>query len=56
MLDEKQIENIKNYADEIVTLESFFEAVRLRPGMYIGSIGAKGFLSMIREIFQNSLD
>lgn len=56
MLDKKQIESIKNYADEIVTLESFFEAVRLRPGMYIGSIGAKGFLSMIREIFQNSLD
>ena len=49
-------DNIKNYGDEIKTLESFVEAVRLRPGMYIGSIGDKGFLSMIREIFQNSFD
>lgn len=52
----KNIDNIKNYANEIVTLESFVEAVRQMPGMYIGPLSNAGFLNMFREIFQNSLD
>jgi len=48
--------NIKNYSKEIITLEDFVEAVRLNFGMYIGYGGNKGFINMIREIFQNSID
>lgn len=49
-------ENIRNYSNEIVSLNSFVEAVRKVPGMYIGNKGNQGFLTMIKEIFQNSLD
>lgn len=55
-LTQEQIENIQNYGDEITTLKDFVEAVRTRPGMYIGYIGNKGFMNMVREIFQNSYD
>ncbi len=55
-LTQEQIENIKNYGDEIHTLKDFVEAVRKRPGMYIGPIGNRGFINMVREIFQNSYD
>lgn len=48
--------NILNYGKEIQTLKDFVTAVRTRPGMYIGSIGNKGFISLIREIIQNSFD
>lgn len=49
-------ENIKNYASQIETIDDFVQIVRLRPGMYLGPIGNKGLLNMIREIFQNSVD
>lgn len=55
-LDKDMIENIKNYGDKIETIESFVEAVRKIPGMYIGAKGNAGFINMIREIFQNSID
>lgn len=55
-LSKEMLENIKNYSDEIETLKDFVTAVRTRPGMYIGEIGSKGFLTMIREILQNSFD
>ena len=56
IIDDKFKDAIDNYGDEIRTLEDFIEAVRTRPGMYIGPIGNAGFLNMIREIFQNSAD
>ena len=55
-ITEQAKQEILNYADEIETLESFIEHVRLRPGMYIGPIGNKGFINMIREIIQNCFD
>lgn len=55
-LTQEQIENIQNYADEIQTLKDFVESVRKLPGMYIGPIGNKGFINMVREIFQNAYD
>ena len=55
-LSKEMQESILNYANEIKTLATFVEAVRKRPGMYIGRIGNGGFLNMIREILQNSLD
>lgn len=48
--------NIKNYANQIQTIDDFVEVVRKMPGMYIGRKGNPGFLNMIREIFQNSVD
>lgn len=55
-LTQEQIQNIENYGDEIHTLKDFVEAVRLRPGMYIGYLGNRGFINMTREIFQNAYD
>ena len=55
-LTQEQIENIQNYGEEIQELKDFVEAVRKRPGMYIGHIGNRGFINMVREIFQNSYD
>ena len=55
-LTEEQIQNIANYGKEIQTLKDFVEAVRKKPGMYIGYLGDKGFINMFREIFQNSYD
>lgn len=55
-LTQEQIQNIQNYGNEIQTLKDFVEAVRKLPGMYIGPIGDRGFINMVREIFQNSYD
>ena len=42
-------------ADSITVLEGL-EAVRTRPGMYIGSVGTKGLNHLIYEIVDNSVD
>ena len=42
-------------ADSITVLEGL-EAVRKRPGMYIGSVGTKGLNPLIYEIVDNSVD
>lgn len=49
-------ENIKNYGNKIEHIESFVDAVRRFPGMYIGSKGNTGWKACIREIFQNAID
>ena len=49
-------ENIKNYGNKIEHIDSFVEAVRRFPGMYIGSKGNVGWKACIREIFQNAVD
>lgn len=51
-----KIEEIHKYnADNIQILEGL-EAVRKRPGMYIGSIGFKGLHHLLWEIVDNSVD
>lgn len=55
-LSDIQKQAIQTYIDEIKTLEDYVTAVRKVPGMYIGPIGNLGYLNMIREIFQNSID
>ena len=42
-------------ADQIQVLEGF-EAVRKRPGMYIGSTGPRGLHQLVYEIVDNSVD
>ena len=49
-------DNIKNYASQIKTMESFVDAVRLNQGQFIGGEGNIALLNMIREVFQNSID
>mgnify|MGYP006281937161 CR=1 FL=1 len=42
-------------ADQIQVLEDL-EAVRKRPGMYIGSTGQEGVMHLINEVLDNSID
>ncbi len=47
--------NVAYNADSITVLEGL-EAVRKRPGMYIGGVGSKGLNHLIYEIVDNSVD
>ena len=55
-LDKQMEENIKNYANRIETIDSYVDAIRKTVGYHLGSVGNKGHLTMIREIYQNSGD
>lgn len=55
-LTQEQLDHIKNYGQEIKTIESFITGVRTLPGFYIGAKGNTGWKACIREIFQNAVD
>lgn len=49
-------QKIQEYSKSIKTIKEFAKAVQQAPGMYIGSIGNKGFINCCRELLQNATD
>ena len=56
MLEEKNFEVNNNYGAENIQVLEGLEAVRLRPGMYIGSTGERGLHHLVYEIVDNAVD
>ena len=46
----------ETYGAENITVLEGLEAVRVRPGMYIGSVSTKGLNHLIYEIVDNAVD
>lgn len=51
-----KINSANNYDASSITVLEGLEAVRVRPGMYIGSVSTKGLNHLIYEIMDNAVD
>ena len=56
MITEEKMQNQHNYSVDDIKVMEGLEAVRVRPGMYIGSTGSRGLHHMLWEIVVNAVD
>ena len=56
MITEEKMQNQHNYSVDDIQVMEGLEAVRVRPGMYIGSTGSRGLHHMLWEIVDNAVD
>ena len=55
-LDAQFKDAIDNYGSKIKTLKDWVTSVKKRPSYHCGGLGERGFKSLQREVFQNSID